>query len=464
MLRLRQEESRQISLLDQLLPPEVLQLPEDLAKLDAWLDDERFFEPFQDKYQRCIGRPSVPAETYLRMTALKHQYRLSDRQICALVKDRISWRLFCRIPWNKPVPHASSLTKIRQRLDADGSDHMAALNAHLVHKAKEEKLFKSRNKVRVDTTVVEANIHHPTDSSLIADTVRVVTRLVKQVQAAAGNARSTVRDRTRSIKKRVLAITKVLKRRTGESIQEVRRITGEIADIADKTLQAAREVVKQLHQNAQRFTETARDETLCLAARLEKVLTLGEQIISQARQVNAGRLTLPERVVSLFDPEARPIKRGKVHRETEFGYKVRLTESAERLLSEYGVLRGNPPDQELLIPGIAEHIHRTSRVPEGVATDRGFWSSGNESALKDLGVRKISLSYKGKRSRSRAERERQSWFRRLQRWRAGQEGTISELRRRYGLNRTLYRGLAGCRRWVGGAVWGYNLNRIAKLI
>lgn len=464
MLRLRQEQSRQVSFLDQLLPPEVFALPEDLAKLDAWLDDERFFTPFRDKYHACLGRPSVPAETYLRMLALKHQYGLSDRHLCALVNDRISWRRFCRIPWHAPVPHPSSLSKIRQRLDAGGSDHMAELNAHLVRKAREEKLLKSRNKVRVDTTVVEANIHYPTDSGLIADTVRVVTRLAKRAQAAVGDARTAIRDRTRSIKKRVLAIAKVLKRRTGESIQEVRRITKELADIAEKTLQAARGVVQQLHQHARRLAGTAQDEKRRLAARLEKVLDLGEQIVSQARQVNAGQLKLPERKVSLFDPEARPIRRGKAHRETEFGYKVRLTESAERLVTEYEVMMGNPPDQELLIPGIVEHIHRTGRAPEGAATDRGFWSSGNESALKDLGVRKVSLPYKGKRSRNRTEYERQSWFRRLQRWRAGQEGTISELKRRYGLNRTLYRGLTGCRRWVGGAVWGYNLNRIANLI
>lgn len=375
MLCLRQEESRQVSFLDYILPPEVLELPEDLAKLDAWLDDERFFEPFQDKYHRCLGRPSVPAETYLRMTALKHQYGLSDRQVCALVKDRISWRRFCRIPWNKPVPHPSSLTKIRQRLDADGSDHMAALNAHLVRKAQEEKLLKSRNKVRVDTTAIEANIHHPTDSGLIADSVRVVTRLAKRALTTIDDAGTAIRNRTRSIKKRVLAIAKVLKRRTGESIQEVRRITGKMADIADKTLQAAREVVQQLHRNARNLAGTARDEKRSLAARLEKILDLGEQIVSQARQVNAGQLNLPERVVSLSDPEARPIRRGKAHKETEFGYKVRLTESTERLVTEYDVMMGNPPDHQLLIPGIAEHIHRTGRVPEGTATDRGFWNA-----------------------------------------------------------------------------------------
>ncbi len=126
MLRLRQEEYRQMSFIDQLLPPEVLKLPEDLAKLDAWLDDERFFTPFRDKYHQCLGRPSVPAETFLRMTALKHQYGLSDREVCAQVKDRISWRRDLEIPWNKPAPHPlKTLCKIRKRLDADGSDHMA---------------------------------------------------------------------------------------------------------------------------------------------------------------------------------------------------------------------------------------------------------------------------------------------------------------------------------------------------
>jgi IS5 family transposase len=364
-------------------------MPEDLAKLDAWLDDERFFEPFRDKYHQRLGRPSVPAETYLRITALKHQYRLSDRQVCAWVTDRISWRRFCRIPSNMPVPHASSLTKIRKRLDADGSDHMAALNAHLVRKAQEDNLLKRRNKVRVDTTVVEANIHYPTDSGLIADTVRVVTRLVNQAKAVLSDAGTAISDHTRSIKKRVLQIAKVLKRRTGESIQEVRRITGEMADIAEKTLQAARRVVEQLYQNTRQLAETALEEKRRLVSRLEKTLDLGEQIISQARRVNAGQLNLPERKVSLFDPDARPIRRGKAHRETEFGYKVRLTESAERLVTGYDVT------------GIEEHVNRTGQVPEGIATDRGFWSPGNESALKDLGVRKVSLPYKGKRSQSR---------------------------------------------------------------
>ena len=453
MLRLRQEQGRQMSFTDALLPPGAGELPAELAKLDEWLDDERFFSPFRDRYHRYLGRPSVPAETYLRLVALKHQYGLSDREVCAQVCDRISWRWFCRIPWAEPAPHPSSLTKIRQRLDAEGGDHMAELNAHLVRKAQERKLLKGR-KVRVDTTVVEANIHYPTDSSLIADTVRRVTRLVNRLQAVMGG--SPIRDRARSIKKRVLSIAKVTKRRTGESVKDVRRITGEMADIAGKTLRAARKVVERAVQEGKAVGQR-------LAGQLESALSVGKQVLEQARRVNEGQTSLPERVVSIFDPQARPIRRGKNHPRTEFGYKVRVTETKERLVSGYDVMVGNPPDSELLIPGVTEHAERTGRMPDGVATDRGFWSPGNERYLLDKGVKRVSLPRRGKRSASRTAHERQPWFRRLQRWRAGQEGTISVLKRRYGLDRTLYRGLAGCQRWVGEAIWGYNLTRIARL-
>ena len=462
MLRLRQKGSNQISLIDLMLPPEATELPKDLAKIDAWLDDERFFIPFRDKYHQCLGRPSVPAEVFLRMTALKHQYNLSDREVCAMVTDRISWRYFCRIPWDKQVPHPSSLCKIRQRLDADGSDHMAELNRHLINKAQEEKIIKSRNKVRVDTTVVEANIHHPTDSSLIGDAVRVVNRLARKAAAAVG---TTVRDHSRSIKKRVLKIAKVARRRTEESLQEVRQITGEIADIAEKTLKEASKVAHQLQQKAQTLAEEIQKKPKQLIGRLEEAITRGRKVIAQARQVNAGNIKLPDRVVSIFDPDARPIKTGKINKETEFGYKVCLTENKERIITSYRVMTGNPPDNAVLTSGIEEHIHNTGEMPAGVATDRGFWSRDNERILKEkMGIQKVSLPFKGKRSQQRIKYEQQFWFQRLQRWRAGQEGTISELKRRYGMGRTLYRGIDGCRRWVGGAIWGYNLNRIARLL
>jgi len=160
MLRLRQENLEQLDLLDGLLPRACAELPEPLAKLDTWLDDDRFFEPFLARYHARLGRPSIPAETYLRMAALQRQYGLSDRELCAFVRDRISWRRFCCIPWHVAVPHPSSLSRIRQRLDGDGGDHMALLNEHLVQKATEEGLLKNR-KVRVDTTAVEADIHYP---------------------------------------------------------------------------------------------------------------------------------------------------------------------------------------------------------------------------------------------------------------------------------------------------------------
>lgn len=454
MLRFRQEQANQLTLFDVLLPIEVRELPDDLAKLDRWLDDERFFQPFRDKYHERLGRPSIPAETYLRLVALKHQHGLSDRQLCIAVRDRLSWRRFCRIPWTEPVPHPSSLTKIRRRLDADGSDHMALLNEHLVRKARETGLLKAR-KVRVDTTAIEANIHHPTDAGLIQDGVRAITRLVKKARSFLPASQVPFRNRMRSLKKRLLRITKVLRRRTGEAVQEVRQITGEMAILGEKAVREAGEVIEALRERGDAAAERMGETLATMAERTR-------QVIEQARQVNAGNLRLPDRLVSVFDPDARPIRRGKAYKPTEFGYKVCLTESEERLITGYAVYVGNPADKDLLVPNVKEHVRRTGRVPKGAATDRGFWKRDNERALQAMGIQQVSLPYRGKQNPTRRQRERQPWFQRLQRWRAGQEGTISVLKRRYGLNRTLYRERTGCQRWVGGIIWAYNLNRIAQ--
>ncbi len=147
-------------------------------------------------------------------------------------------------------------------------------------------------------------------------------------------------------------------------------------------------MVEQLRREAQNLASTVQVRQQRLAVQLEKALALGEQVIKQARQVNAGQLILPDRLVSIFDPEARPIKRGKAHRETEFGYKIRLTENAERLITEYNVMIGNPPDKELLVPGVKEHIQRTGRVRRCAATDRGFWAPAGDSRFKGDGCAK----------------------------------------------------------------------------
>lgn len=453
MLRLRREEADQLTFFDQFLPPDLRGLPEDLAKLDEWLDDERFFSPFLDRYHKKLGRPSIPAETYIRIMALKHQYGLSDRGVCALVNDRITWRRFCRIPWDQPVPHPSSLTKIRKRLDADGGDHMALLNEHLVRKASEEGLVKAR-KIRTDTTAVEADIHHPTDASLIYDGVRTLTSLVKKVKALGTDV--DFRDRSRSMKKRLLRITKVLRRYSGEAIREVRRITEEMALIAAGAIKAAGGVIKDLEERGESFLER-------IAGRMKTVRDRTTRIVEQALEVNAGNLHIPDRLVSIFDPDARPIRRGKPDRPTEFGYKVRITETEERLVTEYGVFSGNPSDDSLLMDGVKEHCRRTGKVPLEAVTDRGFWDPENERTLAYLGVKRVALPKKGKVGEKRRSYERQPWFRRLHRWRSGIEATISVLKRRYGLDRTLYRGLSGSKCWVGGAIWGYNLRRIAEL-
>lgn len=207
--------------------------------------------------------------------------------------------------------------------------------------------------------------NHPNDASVIYDGVWVVTRLVKRVQALGAGACQRFQDRTRSVRKRLLAITKVLRRRTGEAVREVRRITGEIAEIGAKVVWAAGRVL----EGAQVSGDAAVKR---VATRLMAVQEYVGRVIEQARQVNGGHVNIPDRLVSVFDQDARPIRRGKLDQPTEFGYKVRLTESGEGFITEYRVVQGNPADSVLLVDGVREHCRRVGRGPTRVATDRGF--------------------------------------------------------------------------------------------
>jgi IS5 family transposase len=161
-----------------MLPPEVVKLNDELAKVDALLDDERFLTPLAKYFTSTTGRPSIPLETYLRMMYLKSRHQLGYEALVMEGEDSIKWRIFCRLPFDSPVPDSSTLIKLTQRF---GPEAIEKLNQVLVDKAREKKLVKGR-KLRIDTTVVEANIHHPTDTSLLADCVRVITRQVKKIK------------------------------------------------------------------------------------------------------------------------------------------------------------------------------------------------------------------------------------------------------------------------------------------
>jgi transposase, IS5 family len=184
----------QPSLFESVLPEQVLRLPDDLARVDALLDDPVFFAPFADFFHPRIGRPSTPMETYLRLMFLKFRYRLGYETLCREVSDSITWRRFCRIPLEGSVPHPTTLMKLTTRC---GSTAVDGLNEALLAKAAGAKLLRT-TKLRVDTTVLPSNVSYPTDSGLLAKAIRRIAVTSKRIQAAGGATRTKVRDRSRA--------------------------------------------------------------------------------------------------------------------------------------------------------------------------------------------------------------------------------------------------------------------------
>src|SRR5947207_704065 len=220
------------SLWEASLPAELLRLPEELARVDALLDDPAFFAPFAPHFHPVLGRPSTPVECYLRLMFLKFRYRLGYESLCAEVNDSISWRRFCRIPLDGRVPHPTTLMKLTTRC---GEGPVAGLNEALLLKAAGAKLLRT-GRVRADTTVIAANVVYPTDVGLLARAVGKLVRAARRVQAAGGATGTVMTDRRRAATRRAreMAATMRARARLGrhETSRATRRATGDVAELA----------------------------------------------------------------------------------------------------------------------------------------------------------------------------------------------------------------------------------------
>jgi transposase, IS5 family len=445
MLKLHQSQG---TLWDAILPEPLRSLPPELEQVDQLLDDERFLQPFLERFHTKKGRPTVPVETYLRLMYLKFRYELGYETLVREVQDSLTWRRFCRINLDQKVPDATTLIKARKRY---GEETIRQLNQTLVQKLKEEKILKHR-KLRTDTTVMEANIHHPTDASLLRDAVTAITRTVRKIQQTVSHAVEGFQDRTREVKEHLFSMTKVLRRRCRESWEEVDRITQQVIEVTEAVCSQARQVL-----------EKAKDKAQAYQHRLKEAIERTGRLLDQAKQVVSGNRVIPDRMVSFHDPDARPIKKGKLAKTTEFGYKVRIDETESGFITGYEVYRGNPSDEELLLSAVENHRALFGSLPHAVAADRGFSSQKNEKQLTEMGVSYVSIPRRGKKSKRRTEYERQPWFQSLQRFRAGGEAKISLLKRKYGLSRSRFRGHAGSEAWAGMGIMAHNLRRAAMV-
>ncbi len=435
------------SLWEAVLPAELRELPPELGKVDAFLDDDRFLAPFRSRLTATIGRPTIPIETYLRLMYLKHRYGLGYETLCREVSDSFTWRRFCRIALDGRVPDPSTLMKLTKRL---GPGLLEELNAELLSLAVERKVLRSR-RLRVDTTVVEADIRSPTDSGLCAHAVSRLTRLAKRIRAAGLARDARLRDRRRSVGKRVRAIS-AARVRGRQALGTLDRLTDEIAQRAKQTVREARSLARSARRDARR-----KRVSVALVERLERELEAAEQILAQTDLRLAGQRTIPDRRLSLVDPDARPIRMGSPRRPTEFGYKARVADTAEGFVIADVPERGNPSDDAILEEPIAKAKEAGMQL-RSVYADRGFGTKKGDGALVRQRIRDPVIPRRGRAS---PREQTRSWKRRY-RFRNGLEGRISQLKRK-GLRRTRLRTLAGAQTWVGGITLAHNLQRIALL-
>ncbi|MDH6245076.1 IS5 family transposase [Mycobacterium sp. OTB74] len=412
--------------------------------MDTLLDDPVFFAPFTPYFDPRIGRPSVPMETYLRMMFLKFRYRLGFESLCREVGDSISWQRFCRIPFGTRVPHPTTLMKLTSRC---GEAAVAGLNDALLVKAAAAKLIRT-DKVRADTTVVEAAVAYPTDSGLLAKAVGGIARTVKRIQAAGGATRTRVRDRSRSAGQRARSIAAKLRLRGAAAREEgqaaVLRITGQLADIADAAMADADAVIRNARRGLRRATGRRRGRLQRAINDLSTLLQRTGQVISQTRSRLSGAMPdSASRIVSFHDVDARPIRKGRLGKPVEFGYKAQVVDNADGIILDHSVQLGNPADAPQLAPAIARITARIGRAPTAVTADRGYGYAAVENDLHDLGVRRVAMPRASRPGAGRGEFEHRKAFRAKIKWRTGCEGRINHLKRSYSWNRTELTTLTG---------------------
>jgi len=433
-----------------------------LARLDDLLDEDRLFGEVRadlaKRYPQTLtnGRPSTPVEVILRMLVIKHLHGWSYEQTERWVSDSLVLRQFCRV-YLAPVPDDTTLIRWAKLMRPET---LHRLLDHVVALARSLKVTRGR-KLRVDGTVVETNIHHPTDSTLLRDGVRVLSRALKRakqlVRDVTGLGRDAFRDRRRSMTRHVYRITKAARQRGQAAEQAMQAGYRTILAIAAASVAQARAVSEAVGRETSKAAAK-------VAETLERVSELTQKVISQTtRRVEAHEhVPANEKVVSVFEPHTVIIRKGRIGHETEFGRGVWLDEADGGIITRYAVIAGHPVDSAQVTPSLDHHVAAFGRPPRMVAGDRGTYSAANEEYATAKGVRQVVLPKPGAKSAQREAHEKQPWFGRGRRWRSGIEGRISVLKRRYKLRRCLNHGEDGMERWVGWGVIAHDLWVIAR--
>jgi IS5 family transposase len=449
------------TLWDEALPIEVRELPDDLAALDGLLSGPGLLAPFVGCWRREAlvsgtsaaehGRPTIAIETYVRLMVLKQRHGWGYRSLVAEVSDSIHLRRFCRIALTERVPDESTVRKLTRRI---GPETVNDLTRELICAAVRERRFRCRA-VRIDSTVIEADITYPTDAGLAAHGVRSLAREGRKLTAKLSETTVRVRDRSRAMGRRLRSITRTIRRRTGEAKAEVLTLTAQTGQLLKQSITEARRLAATARRKARGRGAQAK---LRAARALDELADRCQKVAKQITQrVRAEKIT--DRLVSLADPDARPIRKGKLGKPTEFGYVAQLAEitpntkrGARGLIVPAASLPGNPGENTLLPQTVAE-LDRLGLTPKEVALDGGFTLTATNDALNDLAPERLFIAGRQQPGSKRTQR-------RLQRYRTGAEGRISHLKRGYGLRRSRLKGDDGQKTWTGWSILAYNLDTL----
>jgi IS5 family transposase len=435
-----------------------------LDELDRFLQDDQLLALTSDKLgarwlrSRDFGRPGIAPDRLLRCVVLKHLKGWSFRELEYEVRHSLLYRRFTRF-FEDPIPDFTSFSRTFALFGPEGTRQ---IHQRVVQKAQEQKLAPGR-KVRIDTTAVETNIHYPTDSSLLADSLRVMTRCLKRIAAGCADPSLKVVDHARAAKYRLLEICRAAKSfsQTGRA-----RFQSSYAKLLALSGQVRRQAGKVLGDlSAQHLKiEAGNFITVLLAeAQLRHYLPLVDQVLAQTQaRIFGGQTRYEGKILSLFEEHSAIIRKGKADKPTEFGRLVRLDEVENGIISGYSIAVGNPADMQQWMPALENHQRVLGRVPKLAAADRGFWSSENEKSAMGLGIAQVVLPARGRLSAKRAEHQKQHWFRQGQGWRAGIEPRISTLKHQFGMKRARYKGDAGFQRYVGWCIIVQNLVAVAR--
>ena len=453
---------------DGLIADEVKDLREGwMNHADRLLDDEAIvtavYEALGRRHPKSgrRGRLGAPADVVLRLLVLKHVRNWSYEVLEREVRANLVYRDFTRVGGGK-MPDAKTIGRWGL---AVGPEAVKQVHERLVQMARAEGIAAGR-RMRVDTTVVETNVHYPTDSSLLGDGVRVLTRAMKKITAIVGDVGAKLRDRSRSVKLRVLDIARAARAKGPQSQERLKKSYGRLLASTSRVVGQAKRFAGEIADGVKRSSGVVEQLVLeGLRRQIEEMAPRVRRVMKQTRaRIFGGDTRVEGKLLSLFEPSTEVIRKGKAAKPNEFGKMVKLQEAENQIVVDYEVYDRRPNDADLLIPAIETHQARLGRAPYLVAADAAFYSRKNEAAAKAKGVKRVCVPNRSTKSPERKREQKKRWFRNGQKWRTGSEGRISVVKRRHGLDRCRYKGDSGMRRWVGLGVIGDNLVTIGNAL